>query len=39
MYDDVVGVKDLNTRNTGPLVTGFLDSELGSIRKYRRVRV
>jgi hypothetical protein len=39
MHDDVVGVKDLNTRNTGPLVTGFLDSELGSIRKYRRVRV
>lgn len=39
MYDDVVGVKDLNTRGTGPLVTGFLDSELGSIRKYRRVRV
>lgn len=39
MYDDVVGVKDLNTRNTGPLATGFLDSELGSIRKFRRVRV
>jgi hypothetical protein len=38
MYDDVVGVKDLNTRNTGPLVTGFLDSELASVRKYRRVR-
>jgi hypothetical protein len=38
MYDDVVGVKDLNTRNTGPLVTGFLDSELASIRRYRRVR-
>lgn len=39
MHDDVVGVKDLNTRNTGPLVTGFLDSELASLRKYRRVRV
>jgi hypothetical protein len=39
MHDDVVGVKDLNTRNTGPLVTGFLDSELSSVRKYRRVRV
>jgi hypothetical protein len=39
MYDDVVGVKDLNTRGTGPLMTGFLDTELGSIRKYRRVRV
>lgn len=39
MYDDVVGVKDLNTRNVGPLVTGFLDSELASVRRYRRVRV
>lgn len=38
MHDDVVSVKDLNTRNTGPLVTGFLDSELMSVRKYRRVR-
>lgn len=39
MHDDVVGVKDLNTRNVGPLITGFLDTELASIRKYRRVRV
>lgn len=39
MHDDVVGVKDLNTRNTGPLVTGFLETELSSVRKYRRVRV
>jgi hypothetical protein len=39
MHDDVVGVKDLTTRNVGPLVTGFLDTELSSIRKYRRVRV
>lgn len=38
MHDDVVGVKDLNTRNVGPVVTGFLDSELASVRKYRRVR-
>lgn len=38
MHDDVVAVKDLNTRNTGPLVTGFLDTELASVRKYRRVR-
>lgn len=38
MHDDVVGVKDLNTRNTGPVVTGFLDTELASVRKYRRVR-
>jgi hypothetical protein len=39
MHDDVVGVKDLNTRNIGPLTTGFLDSELMSVRKYKRVRV
>jgi hypothetical protein len=39
MHDDVVGVKDLNTRNVAPLITGFLDSELNSVRKYRRVRV
>ena len=39
MHDDVVGVKDLNTRNVAPLVTGFLDSELASVRRYRRVRV
>lgn len=38
MHDDVVGVKDITTRNTGPLVTGFLDSELATVRKYRRVR-
>lgn len=38
MHDDVVSVKDLNTRNVGPLVTGFLDTELASVRKYRRVR-
>lgn len=38
MHDDVVAVKDLNTRNTGPLVTGFLDTELASLRKYRRVQ-
>lgn len=39
MHDDVVSVKDLTTRNTGPLITGFLDTELSSLRKYRRVRV
>lgn len=38
MHDDVVAVKDLNTRNTGPLMTGFLDTELASLRKYRRVQ-
>jgi len=39
MHDDVVGLKDLNTRNTGPLITGFLDTELASVRKYRRTRI
>ena len=39
MHDDVVGVKDLNTRNVGPLITGFLDSELATVRKYKRNRV
>jgi hypothetical protein len=39
MHDDVVGLKDLNTRNVGPLITGFLDTELASVRKYRRTRV
>jgi hypothetical protein len=39
MHDDVVGIKDITTRNVGPLVTGFLDTELASLRKYRRSRV
>jgi hypothetical protein len=39
MYDDVVGVKDLNTRNVGPLITGFLDTELASVRKHKRSRI
>lgn len=39
MHDDVVGIKDITTRNVGPLVTGFLDTELMSLRKYRRSRV
>jgi hypothetical protein len=39
LHDDVVGVKDLETRNVAPLVTGFLDTELASVRRYRRVRV
>jgi hypothetical protein len=38
MHDDVVGVKDLNTRNVAPLQTGFLDSELMTVKKYKRVR-
>ena len=39
MHDDVVGIKDLETRNVAPLETGFTERELASVRKYRRVRV
>lgn len=39
MHDDVVGLKDLTTRNVAPLETGFSERELMSIKKYRRVRV
>lgn len=39
MHDDVVGIKDLETRNTAPLTTGFTPEELASVRRWRRVRV
>lgn len=39
MHDDVVGLKDLNTRNVGPLDTGFLDSELSTVKRWKRVRI
>jgi hypothetical protein len=39
MHDDVVGLKDLTTRNVAPLETGFSERELMSIKRYRRVRV
>ena len=39
MHDDVVGVKDLQTRNVAPTETGFSERELMSIRKYRRHRI
>jgi len=39
MHDDVVGIKDLETRNVGPATTGFTPEEIQSLRKYRRVRV
>lgn len=39
MHDDVVGVKDLETRNVAPLETGFLEKELMAIRRWKRVRV
>ena len=39
MHDDVLGIKDLDTRNVGPLDTGFLDTELRAVKRYRRVKV
>ncbi len=39
MHDDVVGIKDLETRNVGPLVTGFLDTELKMLKRWRRQRI
>lgn len=39
MHDDVVGVKDLNTRNVAPLETGFTDRELKAVKSYKRHRV
>jgi len=39
MHDDVVGVKDLESRNVAPLETGFLEKELMSVKRYRRVRI
>jgi hypothetical protein len=39
MHDDVVGVKDLNTRNVAPLEIGFLDKELMAVKRYRRRRI
>lgn len=39
MHDDVVGIKDLETRNTAPLTTGFTPEELQSVKSHRRVRI
>lgn len=39
MHDDVVGIKDLESRNVAPLETGFSDRELASIKSHKRVRV
>jgi hypothetical protein len=39
MHDDVVGIKDIETRNVAPLETGFTEKELMSVKKYRRQRV
>lgn len=39
MHDDVVGVKDLETRNVAPLDTGFTDSEKAMLSRWRRRRI
>lgn len=39
MHDDVVGIKDLETRNVAPLTTGFTPEEMGSMKQYRRVQI
>lgn len=39
MHDDVVGVKDLNTRNVAPLETGFTERELNSVKSHKRIRI
>jgi hypothetical protein len=39
MHDDVVGIKDLETRNVGPLTTGFTPEELQALKTWRRARI
>lgn len=39
MHDDVVGIKDLESRNVAPLETGFSERELLSVKNHRRVRI
>lgn len=39
MHDDVVGIKDLNPRGVAVTETGFLDSELATLRRYKRSRI
>lgn len=39
MHDDVVGIKDLETRNVGPLTTGFTPEELAALKPHRRLRI
>ena len=39
MYDDNRGIQDLNTRQAALQVTGFLDSELERVRRYKRQRI
>lgn len=39
MHDDVVGIKDLNPREVAPMQTGFLDSELMILKRYKRMMI
>ena len=39
LHDDVVGMKDLTTRNVAPVETGFTPEELNSVKRWRCVRV
>ena len=39
MHDDVVGIKDLNTRNVAPMQTGLLDSEMMILKRYKRRQI
>ena len=39
LHDDVVGMKDLTTRNVAPVEPGFTPEELNSVKRWRRVRV
>jgi len=39
MHDDVVGVKDLETRNVAPMEVGFLEKELLAVKRWRRIRI
>lgn len=39
MHDDVVGLKDLETRNVAPLQTGFTELELKSVKRWRHHRL
>jgi hypothetical protein len=39
MHDDVVGIKDLESRNVGPLTTGFTEEELRAVKRWRRTRI
>lgn len=39
MHDDVVGLKDLESRNVAPLQTGFTELELKSVKRWRHHKI